>query len=115
MERLLAPEQSFGAAVKEIHVLQGQFKRVDDDSQCRPPAVRAQQREFRRRMRRSAYVRSPRPLCDPPRTRERAVRPIGLPICGRNATMYHHRGGPEQGTIIEFVLHRSQPSLRDSL
>jgi len=114
MDVLMAP----GAELRrsgEIHVLQGQFHSgwtmtVNADH----PAVRAQQREFRRRM---VEVRQFVPLhrcVTRLATRERAVRLLGLHLRAEFATMYI-LVADRTSHIIKFVLHRSYRALRDFL
>src|SRR5437879_11624559 len=114
MDVLMAP----GAELRrsgEIHVLQGQFHSgwtmtVNADH----PAVRTQQREFRRRM---VEVRQFVPLhrcVTRLATRERAVRPLGLHLRAEFATMYI-LVADRTSHVIKFVLHWSHRALRDLL
>ena len=114
MDVLMAPGTELRRS-GEIHVLQGQFHSgwtmtVNADH----PAVRAQQREFRRRM---VEVRQFVPLhrcVTRLATRERAVRPLGLHLRAEFATMYI-LVADRTSHIIKFVLHRSHRALRDFL
>jgi len=86
----------------------------DDEGQCRPPAVRAKQREFRRRHGSECFSRSHFHCVTRSQPRERAVRLVASIWRAESPRMYIivQKG---QGHIIEFVLSPEVTSTGDSL